>query len=138
MSHQQQQLLAALHAAAASLDERAASLQSAYNGLRDQVKSVVEELDRNESEIRRLQGELEQAKQEVQRLSAELKQERDTLAVVRAERNSFHRYICDQYMKDIPEEELRHWASDDNEEGCLELDQFIGEIEDIVYGRKQP
>jgi len=34
-------------------------------------------------------------------------------------------------------DQLRRWALDDDEAGCLPFDQFVGELEAIVKGKKK-
>jgi Ribonuclease G/E len=79
--------------------------------------------------------ECEQLRQRVRQLEGELQRERETLALVREECAQYRSLIYPAIWQQYTEEELRSFAEDDSEEGALQLDQFIGELEDIVDGK---
>lgn len=76
-----------------------------------------------ERRLAQLEGELAAALQE--------------LAGVRAERDAFRQSYFALLRDQFTEEELRRFATDDNEEGCQALDQFIGELEAVVKNGKR-
>jgi hypothetical protein len=76
--------------------------------------------------------------QDRQRLEEELRKVREELAAVKAERDQYRRLIYPAVWQKFTEEELRHFSEDDSEEGVRELDQFVGELEEIVADEPPP
>jgi hypothetical protein len=59
------------------------------------------------------------------------------LANVQAERDEYRRILYPAIWEQFSEEELRRFAEDESEEGAQSLDQFLGELEDIVNGNQR-
>lgn len=76
--------------------------------------------------------------QRLQEQIASLERERDyykqAFESSRAEHADLHRAVTDMVRKQYSDEELRRFAEMEDEESCLELSQFMGELEEIVQG----
>lgn len=74
----------------------------------------------------------------VKQLEKELERQAQVLAMIQEERDQLREIVYPPLWQKFSEEELRRFAEDDNLEDTQELHEFIGEIEDIVNGKKRP
>ena len=79
-------------------------------------------------------AEWEQLQQEVKRLEEERQRDRQHIDALQQECVSYRQALRDYVLAQITPEELQRWSTEDNEEGCQELHEFIGELESIVRG----
>jgi hypothetical protein len=83
-----------------------------------------------------LADEIERLRQRVRDLEQGRDMDRMALADVRAEFAAYRRALADAAMRQYTEEQLRQFAQEEDETQCRTLDEFIGELEAVVKGKR--
>ena len=83
-----------------------------------------------------LRQENERLRQRVRELEDERDRERQSLATLRAEYAAYRHSLAAWARGQFTEAELRRFTEEEDEVKCLPLDQFIGELDEIIKGRQ--
>jgi hypothetical protein len=75
--------------------------------------------------------------EEVRRLELERLHDRRIIETLQTECKAYRQALADWARHQIAPEDLKRWASDDNEEGNQQLFQFVDELDSIVKAHQK-